>query len=163
MLFNDKAESMFNLLQSFEEKPFDPELFSVNNLLWALLTIDTRLNFIQYQAFMIPFLDCVVFHENPNHLGKSFNPDFKNEGNNFLITLKALDNFNKGEMIYENMPYSNEKTLIRNGKISKGKSNDCYNIELSFTRRKDEDDLAHTRADFYKKYFLYSSGEYDLM
>lgn len=137
---------------------FDKDVFSNENIEWALLTVESRLQFINYEGVLFPMYDLVSFGVNPNDKTKQSNHLYENE----KITIKAITSFESGQEIFDHPSLQNERLLISYGRITKDSPEDCFGINLSYTTKK-EDQLAKKRVEFFSKYFLYDQGHIDMM
>jgi hypothetical protein len=72
MALRNKAEGIFKSVVKEYPEVFDVEKFSVENIYWALVTVESRILFINYQAFLLPMLDCVTFEESKVDKKRSF-------------------------------------------------------------------------------------------
>lgn len=103
-------------------------------------------------------IDSVEFNDSNNGVSRSFLPEFLVEENEYVFY--SMGSYNSNDIIVENMGVSNEKLIMKYGRIQRENSKDCFSIGMSFTADK-EDSLAQTRAKFFSKYFLYDQNEYD--
>jgi hypothetical protein len=137
---------------------FNKEIFTVENIDWALITVESRMIYVGYEGMIIPMLDNLSYSINKKKSNKGMSGKIENN----IISFKAIDFFPVNSEIYDNPNFNNEKLLISNGKISIGSGFDCYNLILSFSQRK-EDQLSKKRIDFFSKYFLFDQGHFDIL
>jgi len=139
----------------------DPELYTAENFQWAILTLDSRLIYVDYEAFLIPMLDFANFGENQKtYPTKLFRPKFNEE---YITTeIKAENNFARGSQILVNPGQTGDQYLLHHGiSIPNSKSN-CYSLSLSFSDRQD-DPLKDIRKEFFSSYFLFDQNHFDMM
>ena len=139
---------------------FDKEIFSIENFEWALITVESRLSYINWEALLIPMYDLISYGVNKNNRLRTFNAE--KDDDKMTINIKAIDNFNKGSELYDTPIFSNEQLLISNGRIALDSSKDCLSISLSFSQRK-EDSLCKKREEIFSNYFMFDETHIDLM
>lgn len=137
---------------------FDKDIFSVENIEWALLTVESRIQFTNYEGVLFPMYDLISFAVNPNDKAKHSTQITEGD----KLTIKAISNFQKGQEIYDHPNLQNERLLISYARITKDSNDDCFSLTLSYTTKK-EDQLAKKRVEFFSKYFLYDQGHIDMM
>ncbi len=159
MALRNKAEGIFKSVVKEYPEVFDVEKFSVENIYWALVTVESRILFINYQAFLLPMLDCVTFEESKVDKKRSFTPEVLTDG---TINFFSMDKVAKDDLITENVKFPNDKLLMSYGQVVRNYSQDCYSITVAFSSNAD-DKLHETRRDFFGKYFLYDQNHHDLV
>lgn len=159
LMIDKKARNIHDAYTKTFPSLFDKEVFSIENIDWAITTIESRLIFLNFEGFLLPMLDLMAFGANKINPTKviSFEKD-----DNFNFTFKAISSFGAKTTIYDNPGFSNERLLVSTGKVSVGSTTDCYNIVLSFSGKKD-DTLSKKRAEFFSKYFMFDQGHFDVM
>ena len=136
------------------------DVWNEENLEWAIMIIDSRIKYIDYEAFLVPMYDIADFRESKHDPSKVTKLKFSENTNHTIVT--AIDDFKKDQEIFENVGLNSDYYLLYQGVVVEPNSNDCYSITLSFSERKD-DELKYKRRDFFSKYFLYDSNESDEM
>ncbi len=159
LMLDKKARNIHDAYTKAFPSLFDKEIFSIENIDWAITTIESRLIFLNYEGFLFPMLDLMSFGANKINPSKVISFD-KDENLNF--TFKAITSFGAKTTIYDNPGFSNERLLVSTGKVSVGSNTDCYNIVLSFSGKK-EDSLSKKRSEFFSKYFMFDQGHFDVM
>ena len=154
-----KARGMHEAYTQQHPDVFDKDIFSVSNIEWALLTVESRLIFVNYEGFLMPMLDLISYSPNKQNPSKFMTPVVDKD---LTIKFKSINSFNQGDLLYDNPNLPNEKLLVSFGKVSPGSTADCLNLVLSFTQRK-EDEMSKKRVDFFAKYFMFDQGHYDVM
>jgi len=160
MKIENRAKGTFDILIKDNLDIFDEKQFSQDNIEWALATVDSKVLYGKWLAFLIPMLDHVSFAESTADSTKIFNPEVNKENN--TIKVFAQNKFAKDDLITENMNMTNEKFILNYNQIITNKKKDCFSISLNFSTNK-EDQLATMRAKFYQKYFLFDSNSQYLM
>ena len=122
------------------------------------MILDSRLIYVDYEAFLVPMLDFANYQENTE---KAFRAKFE-EGNPESTLIKSDSSITKGSQVFLNLGYSNQNYLLYHGIALKDNSHDCYAITATFTERQ-EDELREQRKNFFAKYFLFDKNEIDQM
>lgn len=135
---------------------FDPEIFNVENIEWAMLTLDQRLTFIGYETFLIPMLD---FSNLKFDLEDKFSTKFNEESKTANIIVS--ENVKKGGEIFFSKQMNNDNALIHHMTVPENNEHNCYSISLSFSSK--DDSLRGERSQYFGKYFLYDSNMRDVM
>lgn len=161
LYLDNKASGIFRTIVQGYPDIFDKELFSKDNIYWALTVIDNRLLFSNWEASLIPMIDCITFgvRENDNENEGKFSPQVDENRN---LRIPAQSKFAKGSLIVDNIGFSNEKLVMSYGQFIQGLSKDCFTLSVSFTGIK-EDTLAYKRKEFFSKYFLFDQNHHDLV
>ena len=134
----------------------DPLFFNEENLEWACMILDSRLIYIDYEAFLVPMLDFANFDPTlPVFKGKFDETYSKSE-------IKTTSSIREDTQIFRNIGFNNENYLLYHGLALKNNQQECFSLSLTFSERKD-DSLKTNRASFFAKYFLYDKNDADLM
>ncbi len=120
------------------------------------MILDTRLVYINFEAFLVPMLDFANFDTKDPVLKPKFDEAYEKS------EIKASVSHRQDDEIFRNIGFNNENYLIYHGLALSDNAQDCYSLSLSFSDRKD-DSLKKNRAAFFAKYFLYDKNEYDFM
>lgn len=144
----------------FEKNPnlFDLEAFNKENIEWIFMTIDSRAKTVGYELCMVPMIDIVAIRENPSNPTKIQ----KITSENNVAEAKAISDFAAGEQVYDNLGQSNDIYLLYQGFVLENNFHDCYNIQLTFSERK-EDNLVDKRKSFFQKFFMFDRTHIDLI
>lgn len=145
----------------FNKNPelFNSEIFNKENMEWIFLTIDTRLKLVENSLRIVPMLDFLLIGENPQNPTKIQKISLFDSQ---IIKAVAIADFSKGDMIYDNLGLSNDILMVYHGTVLENNSFDCYNLQLTFTERR-EDNLILKRKDFFQKFFMFDKNHIDLM
>lgn len=139
---------------------FDKDIFTVKNIEWALLTVESKAQFINWEAFLIPMYDFVKYSSSLSNPSKNSNPTLKFEP--FNISFHAMNDFYANQHITENPRLPNSKLLLSYAQVVENSVFDCFSITLTFSGRS-EDSHSKKRIDFFSKYFLFDQSHYDVM
>lgn len=120
------------------------------------MILDTRLVYINFEAFLVPMLDFANFETSSPVVKLKFDEAYKNS------EILASRNYRPEEQIFRNIGFTNENYLLYHGIVFKDNPQDCYSLTLSFSERKD-DNLKLNRARFFSKYFLFDKNQEDVM
>jgi hypothetical protein len=164
MAIENRAKGAFDILIKDNLDIFDEIKFSQDNIEWAIATVDSKILYGKWQAFLLPMLDHITFAESTSDPTKTFSPEIIKEENTESKTIRvfAQNKFSKGNLVTENINMKNEKIILNFNQIITNKKTDCFSISLNFSTNK-EDKLAEMRAKFYQKYFLFDSNSQYLM
>lgn len=145
----------------FEKHPdlFNPEVFNAENIEWIFHIIDSRAKIINYELTLLPMIDLFAISENQSNPTKVQKLSWINSQ---IIEATAISDFSKGEQIYDNLGLSNDIYVVYHGIVLKNNFNDCYNLQATFSERK-EDNLLNKRKDFFQKFFMFDKTHIDLM
>lgn len=138
---------------------FNPDIFNKENVEWVFLIIDSRAKTINYELCLVPMLDFVAIRENQRNPSKVQKITLNN---NQIVEAKSLSDFSKGEEVYDNLGLSNDVYLVYQGLVLENNFHDCYNLQVTFTERK-EDNLMNKRKEFFQKFFMFDKTHIDLM
>lgn len=149
---------MFSLVVN-NTQIFNPEYFNESNFEWACFILDSRMIYIDYEAFLVPMLD--IFQPKQSHKNpyKVLKLKFEENGNSIV---KAIDNFEKGKEVFENIGFNSDNYLLYKGLVIENNFLDCYSLSASFND-KAEDGLKDIRKAVFSRYFLFDSNVSDLM
>lgn len=159
MGLRSKAEGIFKSVVLEYPDTFDKEMFSVDNLFWALVTVESRILFINYQAFILPMIESVTFEESKVDKKRNFTPEVLTDGS---INFFSMDKVAPQEVVVENINFPNDKLLMSYGQVVRNHSNDCFTVSVAFSMNTD-DALHEVRRDFFSKYFLYDQNHHDIV
>jgi hypothetical protein len=121
------------------------------------MTLDNRIIYIDYEAFLAPMLDLSNYHPgNTNILRAKFNKEYTHS------SIKSTSYISAGSQILVNIGFSNINYLMYHGLSFHDNDNDCYLLTLSFSERQD-DNLRVQRSQYFSKYFLYDKNDSDEM
>jgi hypothetical protein len=120
------------------------------------MIMDTRLIYIDYEAFLVPMLDFANFETTLPVFKSKFEDTYSK------TELKTVSSIKEEAEIFRNVGFNNENYLLYHGIALQNNQQECYSLSLSFTERKD-DNLKSNRAAFFAKYFLYDKNDSDLM
>jgi hypothetical protein len=148
-LLEKKARYLYTAIVVNNTDTLDPEFYNKENIEWACLILDSRLIYVDFQAYLIPMLDFANYKENPINPNRFLNPKFSENS----ASIKAGYDVKKDEQLYENLKYSNDKYLLYHGITLENNYHDCYLMNRSFLSRK-EDKLKQQRKSFFAKFFL---------
>lgn len=126
---------------------------------WVFLIIDSRAKSLNYELCLVPMLDLVDIKENSKNPTKIQKITVSQDQ---LVEAKAISDFSQGEEVYDNLGLSNDIYLVYHGIVLESNFYDCYNLQLTFTERK-EDNLINKRKDFFQKFFMFDKTHIDLM
>ena len=104
-------------------------------------------------------LDLVAIGENPKNPTKVQKISLSETNHS---TSNALTDFTKNSQLYDNLGLSNDVYLVHHGLVLENNFNDCYNLQLTFSERK-EDSLIDKRKEFFQKFFMFDRIHVDLM
>ena len=158
MLLGKKAKYLHNIIVANNTDIFDTDFYNLENIEWACIILDSRLIYVDYEAFLIPMLDFANYKENSNNPDKVFQANFSGKS----TQIKAGDNLNKNEQLFESFKYSNDYLLVHHGMTLENNYHDCFLLNMGFTNRQD-DSLRNERKNFFAKFFLYDSNHLDTM
>jgi hypothetical protein len=139
---------------------FDQDFFNTENLEWACMILDSRLMYINYEAFLIPMLDFANYQEDEENPTRTFRPKF-DEGYS-KTDIKTQGNYAKDKQVFENIGYSGDNYLLYHGISLPNNGHDCYSTSLTFSE-KQEDNLREYRKAFFARYFLFDKNDIDQM
>jgi len=159
-LIEKKAKNYYHGIVANNTEQFDQDYFNEENIKWACMILDSRLMYIDYEAFLIPMLDFANYAENEQDKNKIFRAKFNEDYTKSEV--KAMKNFIRDHDVYESLGYNNDNYLIYHGIALKENFHDCYSISLTFSERQD-DNLREKRITYFSKYFLYDKNDIDQM
>lgn len=173
---DNRVGAIYNTFVKEYPDVFDEGIFCKENLEWAIYTVDSRMVFVGYEAFIVPMLEYfkMSISKVNGQEKRTSTTEVKrrhydhdtgySDESQPLIQVKffAQDNFSANSVITENPKFSNDKLLISYGKFVLDKPDDCFNISLSFSAKK-EDSLAKERERFFQKYFLFDMNNHDIV
>ena len=107
-LEKDSIRAMNEIFVKGQPETSNDKIFTVENLEWALLTVESRVKFINYQAYMLPMIDLFSLKNNRDN-SKKKNESFTDDK---APVIKAFDKFNKGDVLYDNDGLGNDSLLI---------------------------------------------------
>lgn len=157
-MIEKKARNYYHAIVANNTDIMDPEFFNEENLEWACLILDSRLIYVDYEAFLIPMLDFANYKESTQNPTKILRAKF--DESYTTTEIKAMEDVGANSQIFENLGYSNDNYLLYHGIVLKDNSHDCYSLSLSFSERQD-DSLREQRRTFFGKYFLYDKSNSD--
>jgi hypothetical protein len=135
----------------------DPNFYNIENIEWACMILDSRIIYVNYEAFLIPMLDFANYREvTEKALRLKFDEAYQ------TTQIKADSLISKDSQVFVNLGMSNENYLLYHGIALRDNSHDCYSVSLSFSERQD-DELKANRKEFFAKYFLYDKNDIDQM
>jgi hypothetical protein len=143
-----------------DEKDLNADYWNEENLEWAIFIVDSRIRYVDYEAFLIPMYDFAGFKESSRQPGKL--SKFKFEENSNTTHIHALDEVKAGGLVYSDLGYNNDNYLIYQGVNLDPNSHDCFSIIASFSQRQD-DELKIKRKEFFSKFFLFDKNDVDEM
>ncbi len=156
LLLQKKASNYFHALVKNNTDVFDTNFFNEENLEWACMILDTRVIYIDYEAFLVPMLDFENFDTQQEVFKAKFDESYQKS------EIKARSSVKADEQIFRNIGFNNENYLLYHGIVLKDNPQDCYSLSLSFSERKD-DNLKTNRAQFFARYFLFDKTGSDQM
>lgn len=157
-MIEKKARNYYHSLVANNTDVFDKEFFNEENIEWACLILDSRLIYVDYEAFLIPMLDFANYKEYSENPSRVFRAKFNSEYTTTQI--KTMQEVGANSEIFENLGYSNDNYLLYHGFVLPENSHDCYSVTLSFSERQD-DNLKEQRKAFFSKYFLFDKTNSD--
>lgn len=160
LFIEKKARGINDAFIGSHSNIFDKDVFTVANIEWALLTVESKAQFVNWEAFLIPMYDFVTYgshRDSPHKIGES-NLSYEP----FSISFKAMANFKADDPILVNPKLPNSKILQSYAQVVKDSAFDCFALTLSFSSRS-EDTFSKKRIDFFSKYFLFDQSHYDVM
>lgn len=104
-------------------------------------------------------IDFVAIRENPRNPTKTQKISLDK---NQVVEARAISDFLVGEEVFDNLGLSNDNYLVYQGIILENNFHDCYNLQVTFSERK-EDNLMNKRKDFFQKFFMFDKSHVDLM
>ena len=153
-----KSESLFGLAQNNTDL-FNPEFFTEQNLEWGCFILDSRMVYIDYEAFLIPMLDSVNMKESAKNPSRVLKLKFEENGDSVV---RASSDFSKGQEVFENIGFNSDNYLLYKGIVLENNFHDCYSLIASFSE-KAEDGLKDFRKAVFSRYFLFDSNVSDIM
>jgi hypothetical protein len=156
-----KASNFFHAIVANNTDILDPTYYNAENIEWACLILDSRIIYVNFEAFLIPMLDFANYKENPQNPSRTLKPKFTNEANTYT-EIKAIADFTKGEQLFENPGYNGDHLLLYHGISLPDSYSNCYSMSLTFSERQD-DPLKTRRKEFFSKYFLFDRNHIDMM
>lgn len=173
---DNRVGAIYNTFVKEYPDVFDEGIFCKENLEWALYTVDSKMVFVGYEAFIIPMLEYFKMgiskvngqekRTSTNELKRrhyDHDTGYSDESQPLIqVKFYAQDNFTANSVITENPKFANDRLLISYGRFVLDKPDDCFNISLSFSAKK-EDSLAKERERFFQKYFLFDMNNHDIV
>jgi len=159
-MLEKKANNYFHAIVKNNTNLFEVDFYNVENIEWACMILDSRLIYVDYEAFLIPMLDFANYAESKENPTRVFRAKFNEEYTQ--TSIKSQANVEKGAELFENLGYSNENYLLYHGLAFKDNTHDCFIISLSFSGKQD-DNLKEIRKTFFARYFLYDKNNDDSM
>jgi len=153
-----RSQSMYSLVQNNTDF-FNLDIFTELNLEWACFILDSRMIYIDYEAFLVPMLDFAHPKESSNNPSRVLKLKFEENGESIV---RAMTDFQKGQEVFENSGFNSDNYLLYKGAILENNFHDCYSLAASFTE-KSEDGLKEFRKAVFSRYFLFDSNVSDLM
>jgi hypothetical protein len=139
---------------------FDTDFWNVENFEWAILIIDSRISYVDFEGFLVPMLDLANYRESTKNPSKLFKPRFNPDTH--IAEIKAIDYSAQDFQVWTNPGLNSDHYLIYHGFVLDPNVHDCYSLTLSFSERND-DDLRFKRKQFFSKYFLFDHNDNDEM
>lgn len=124
------------------------------------MILDSRIKYVDYEAFLLPMVDFANFRENPENPSRVFKANFDSAYTKTVIN--APYDLKRDEQLFVNIGFNNDNYLLYHGFVLKDNSHDCYSTSLSFSERQD-DPLREHRKVFFARYFLYDKNVQDQM
>jgi len=150
MLLDKKAKNYYlGLVKKNDTELFDKEIFTEENFDWAMIVIDSRVVYIDYQAYLVPMLDFANYKEEPKNPNKILKPSFNEEGKADITAQSAVK---KGSQVFVNNGMNGDNLLRFHGVSLENNSHNCYSISFTFSER--EDELKDNRKAFFGKFFF---------
>lgn len=160
LYLDKKAKGIYAAFVEDNNEVFDKEVFSLENIEWALLTVESRLLYVQWEAFLIPMYDFAEYGVNNSQNFKGNNS--KKDDNKLTVSFFSPDNFDAGNSLYNIPTQDSTDLLVSNGKYIDNHYNNCFSLILTFSQRK-EDELSKKRAKVFSKYFMFDEEHIDMM
>lgn len=154
-----KSQSLYGSLIKNNTDIFNTEVFTEENLEWGCLILDSRMIYIDYEAFLIPMLDLAHYKESEKNPSRVQKLKFEENGESLV---KSQSDFSKGQEVFENIGYNSDNYLLYKGVVLENNFHDCYALTVSFSD-KSEDGLKEYKKNVFSKYFLFDSNVQDLM
>lgn len=153
-----KAQNLHSLIKNNSDF-FDLEIFTEENLEWGCFILDTRLIYIDFEAYLIPMLDLANVRESSRNPAKVLKLKFDENGSSVA---RAASDFARGQEVFENNGYNSDNMLLYKGFVLENNFHDCYSLIGSFSE-KSEDGLKDMRKSVFSRYFLFDSNVGDIM
>ncbi len=143
---------MFNLVNRTDS--LNKEYFTESNIEWACFILDSRLVYVDYEAYLIPMLDFAYPGQSDINPSRVLKLKFEENGDS---TVRSMSDFSKDQEVFENYGYTSDSNLLHKGFILENNFHDCYSMILSFND-KTQDDLKQFRISVFSRYFLFDSS-----
>jgi len=153
-----RSQSMYSLVINNTDF-FNTEYFTEQNIEWVCFILDSRIVYIEYEAFLVPMLDFALPNEAANNPSRVLKLKLEENGDSIV---RAMSDFSKGKEVFENYGYNSDNYILYKGTVIENNFHDCYSISVSFSD-KAEDGLKEIRKAVFSKYFLFDSNVSDVM
>lgn len=121
--------------------------------------MDSRLVYINYEAFLVPMLDFHNFRQDETTSQRQLKAKFDE---NKQTEIKTNDKYAIGQQVFENLGLNSDNLLLYHGLVLQDNPNDCFSLSVSFAEKND-DQLKEERKVFFGRYFMFDRNYLDMM